>query len=182
MIIMKINLVILLLLAASLSYAQKPKVNEREESSFFDLPVENVLGIIDFDLEVLAKRIHLKSQSSEYRKLNRMISWYKEKTDSVFEINREELEHIEYAYHKNVATIKDINDFDEVMRVVKNYTEEVKLYSLPIQSVEEQLGDWLAGFLNERQFSRWESYLAKQHRKNKPKMPMLMSGPPRGFL
>lgn len=179
---MKINLVILLLLVANLSYGQIPKVNDKKESSFFDLPVENVLGIIDFDLEVLAKRIHLKSQSSEYRKLDRIISWYREKTDSIFEVNRGELEHIEYEYHKNVATIKNINDFDEVIRVVKNYTEEVKLYSLPIQSVEEQLDDWVAGFLNEKQFSRWESYLAKQHKKNKPKMPMLMSGPPSEFL
>nr|WP_139235958.1 hypothetical protein [Algoriphagus locisalis] len=179
---MKEKLTILILMAVNLCYAQGVEVKEQKESSFFDLPIEDVLGIIDFDLEVLAKRIHVKNQSPEYKKLERIVSWYSDKTDSLFDLKKVELEGIEYAYHRNVAGIKDRNDFDEVVSVVKNYLGEVKPYTPPFQAVEHQLSNWVAGFLNEKQYSKWETYLSKQHKKMKPKSPMPMSGPPTEFF
>ena len=49
MIAMKIKIVVLLMLVVNVSNAQE--VDEKKESGFFDMPVENLMGVIDFDLE-----------------------------------------------------------------------------------------------------------------------------------
>ncbi|MEB2774418.1 hypothetical protein SYJ56_03825 [Algoriphagus sp. D3-2-R+10] len=177
---MKINLVLLFIFVVNSSFSQELK--PEKAPSFFYLPVENVLGIIDFDFEVLAKRLRLKNQSSEYHKLERIISWYETKTDSVYEEYKPQLEAIETSYWRKVAEIDDRNDFDQVFAVVRQYTEEVKVYSPPIHSLELELKNWVYGFLSDKQYARWELYLAKKHKEIEPKTPMPMSGPPKEFL
>jgi|GEM_PF-3774808 len=177
---MKIKLVMLLMLVANMSKAQG--VIEKEKSGFFNISIENLMGIIDFDMDEVAKRLHLKLQSSEYRKMDRIISWYQTKTDSVYTSNQPRLEAIENSYWEKVAAIDNRNDFDQVFAVVKEYIEEVKPFSQPIQDLELELGNWVSGFLTDRQYSKWESYLVKQHKKIKPRTPMPMDGPPAEFL
>ncbi|MEB2784854.1 hypothetical protein [Algoriphagus persicinus] len=177
---MKINLVLLFIFVVNSSFSQEAK--PEKASSFFYLPVENMLGIIDFDLEVLAKRLHLKNQTSEYRKLERILSWYQTKTDSIYEENKPQLEAIENSYWRKVIEIDDKNDFDQVIAVVREYTEEVKVYSPPIHALELEMKNWISGFLSDKQYARWEMYLAKKHKQIKPKNPMPMSGPPKEYL
>ncbi|MCE7054919.1 hypothetical protein LZF95_09565 [Algoriphagus sp. AGSA1] len=177
---MKKKLVVLLMLLANSSIAQE--LDGEKVSGFFHLPVENLLGILDFNMEEVAKRLHLKSQSSEYKKMDRIISWYQVKTDSIYTANKPQLVAIENSYWAKVAAIDDRNDFDRVFAVVKEYTDAVKPYSPPIQALELEVGNWISTFLSERQYDKWEKYLAKKHKKNKPKTPMPMSGPPIGDL
>ncbi|MDR7129261.1 hypothetical protein J2X69_001596 [Algoriphagus sp. 4150] len=177
---MKINLILLFIFVVNTSYSQE--IKEGKVSGFFDLPVKNMLGIIDFDLEELAKRLHLKNQSSEYRKLDRIVSWYVTKTDSIYQENITQLAAIESSYWIKVAEIDDRNNFDQVFAVVKEYTEQVKQYSPPIQALELELGNWMSGFLSGRQYAKWETYLAKKHNKIKPKTPRPTSGPPNEYL
>ncbi|WP_439488827.1 hypothetical protein [Algoriphagus sp.] len=173
---MKINLVLLFIFVANSSFSQELK--SEKTSSFFYLPVENVLGIIDLDLEVLAKRLRLKNQSSDYRKLEHIISWYETKSDSIYQEHKPQLEAIESSYWRKVAEIDDRNDFDQVFAVVREYTEEVKRFSPPIYALGFELDNWISGLLSERQYAKWETYLTKKQKEFKPKSPMPMSGPP----
>lgn len=168
------------MLVVNVSKAQG--VTEKEVSGFFNMPIENLMGIIDFDVDEVAKRLHLKNQSSEYRKMERIIFWYQTKTDSIYTRNQLRLDAIENSYWSKVAAIDNRNDFDQVFAVAKEYIEEVKPFSPPIQALELELRDWVSGFLTVRQYSKWESYLSKQHKKIKPRTPMPMDGPPAEFL
>ncbi len=177
---MKKKIVVLLMLVANSSIAQE--VDGEKVSGFFHLSVENLMGILDFNLEEVARRLHLKRQSSEYKKKAHIISWYQVKTDSIYNANKPQLVAIENSYWEKVAAIDDRNDFDRVFAVVKEYTEAVKPYSPPIQAVELEIGNWISTFLSDRQYAKWETYLTKKHKKNHPKTPMLMSGPPKELL
>ena len=177
---MKTNLLILLMLVVNVSIAQETK--RPKVSSFFDMPVENLMGIVDFDLQEVAKRVNIKNESADYRKMSRIISWYRTKTDSIYEVNRFELDAIESAYWKKVRAIDDMNNYDQVFHVAKEYVDQVKPFSPPIKALESEMNGWVYGFLNPKQYSKWESYLAKKHKMMKPKTPMPMNSLPGELL
>jgi len=171
--LIKLSITLIFLLQISLSHAQQGRGGGNNQTAMnsdykFEFSIENAIGIIRYDVDVLYKKLKVKKEDNK-RILAKKITEYNRKIDKIKFLNS--------------VLLNDVNTFIEVKKMEASMNKDMQLMkSAKVQAQDklnpikakitiedENLNSQLKKILSKKQFKKWKKHHTKRKEALKPK-------------